>query len=127
RCDSLGSNCADISGATSSTYTLTPSDVGGTVKAVVTGTNVAGNAAASSSASPVVIAQPPVNTTPPTITGTVQDGQTLTGSNGTWTGTPTITYAYQWRRCDTPGTGCADMDGAAHPNYTLTPRDAGAT
>lgn len=40
----------------------------------------------------------PVNTVSPEITGTLEVGQTLTCSTGTWTGTPTITYSYQWKR-----------------------------
>lgn len=38
----------------------------------------------------------PVNTVAPAITGTAQVGQTLTASNGTWTGTPAPTYTKQW-------------------------------
>jgi len=38
----------------------------------------------------------PVNTVLPAITGTAQVGQTLTVSNGTWTGSPSG-YAYQWK------------------------------
>ncbi|NGN44981.1 hypothetical protein G6N74_28395 [Mesorhizobium sp. CGMCC 1.15528] len=38
----------------------------------------------------------PVNTVAPAITGTAQVGQTLTTTNGTWTGVPTVTYTRQW-------------------------------
>lgn len=38
----------------------------------------------------------PVNTVAPAITGTATVGQTLTVTNGTWTGVPTPTYTRQW-------------------------------
>src|SRR5581483_1716875 len=41
-CDSSGGSCADIVSATNSAYTLQPSDLGDTVRVVVTATNGAG-------------------------------------------------------------------------------------
>lgn len=38
----------------------------------------------------------PDNTVLPAITGTAEVGQTLTGSDGTWTGTPTPVLSRQW-------------------------------
>jgi subtilisin family serine protease len=48
RCDTNGNNCAAISGATLSTYTVTNADVGMTLEAAVTATNSAGSATATS-------------------------------------------------------------------------------
>lgn len=42
------------------------------------------------------VAATPVNTAVPTITGTAQEDQTLTGVAGTWTNTPTLTYQWEW-------------------------------
>src|SRR5205807_2508673 len=98
-----------------------------TVRVQVTGTNAGGNATATSAQTATVAAAPPANSTLPTITGTARDGQTLTGSNGTWTGTPTVSYAYQWRRCDSAGNNCSNISGATSSTYTLTPTDIGST
>ena len=53
----------------------------------------------------------PANTTPPSVSGTPRDGETLTAGEGTWTGTDPITYAYQWQRCDGNGLNCAIPPG----------------
>jgi hypothetical protein len=55
----------------------------------------------------------PVNSVLPAITGTVQVGQTLSGSDGTWTNSPTG-YAYQWLSNGTP------IGGATANTFLLT-------
>ena len=59
----------------------------------------------------------PVNVTPPSISGTAQQSQTLTANNGTWTGTAPITYRYQWLRCNRSGNGCSEIGGATERTY----------
>jgi hypothetical protein len=53
-CDSAGANCAAISGATSSSYTLAAGDVDSTVRSVVTAKNAGGSGSAPSSVTAVV-------------------------------------------------------------------------
>ena len=127
RCDNVGANCADIAGATGTTYDLTPADVGARIRVAVRATNVVGNATATSAPTAPVAVATPANTAVPAITGTTTDGHTLTSGPGTWTGTPTISFARQWRRCDAAGLNCADITGATGTTYDLTPADVGST
>ncbi|MGH2945477.1 MAG: LamG-like jellyroll fold domain-containing protein, partial [Solirubrobacteraceae bacterium] len=119
--------CVDIAGATAQSYTLTADDVGSTIRVAVTASNEAGSASASSDATAVVAAAAPTNTASPTISGTPEAEQTLSADPGTWSGTEPIAYAYQWRRCDDAGAGCADIAGATAQSYTLTSADVGST
>jgi hypothetical protein len=127
RCDGSGSVCNDITGATAQTYTLVSGDVGVTIRALVTASNAGGSSSASSAQTAVVQAAPPQNTAAPTIAGPPVEGQTLTADAGTWSGTPPISYAYQWRRCNSSGNACNDITGATAQTHTLVSADVGAT
>ena len=73
---------------------------------------------------PAAFAVAPVLTSPPTITGSPQQGQTLTAQNGTWENSPTA-YQYQWRRCDASGGSCANIRGNAQKTHTVVGADVG--
>jgi hypothetical protein len=68
----------------------------------------------------------PQNTSPPTITGTPQEGQKLTGDVGKWNGKPTDFNDF-WTRCDKTGGSCSNITGAHALTYTLTSADVGNT
>ena len=88
---------------------------------MVTATNLGGSSSETSAPTIPVAVAPPVNTSPPAVTGTPEDGGTLTASPGTWTGTTPIDYSYQWQRCDENGDNCADIPGATGDTYTPGP------
>jgi hypothetical protein len=72
--------------------------------------------------------QVPVNTTPPSISGTPTSGQTLTASPGAWTEEPTE-FRYLWERCN-KGAGTCVRYGEESPEnqgYVVIPEDAGNT
>src|SRR5438552_8444571 len=68
----------------------------------------------------------PVNTAPPTISGTPAVGQTLTASEGSWSNNPT-SFAYQWLRCNGGGNNCVSVANGTQKTYTLVGADAGHT
>ena len=72
----------------------------------------------------IAAGSPPVNTSPPTISGTPQQGRTLTASPGSWTGSPG-SYAYQWQRCDAQGANCAPIALATTSSYAVVEADVG--
>ncbi len=116
-------NGVAISGATSSSYVPVTGDIGHTISVAVTAANSKGSSSpATSAATAAVIAAStiPVNSALPVISGTAQEGQTLTTTNGTWTQAPT-SYAYQWYDSDT---GSA-ISGATSSTYVLQASDVG--
>jgi hypothetical protein len=68
----------------------------------------------------------PVNTAAPTIAGAAQEGQALTASKGSWSGSPT-SYAYAWSQCNASGESCSAIASATAATYTAATTDAGNT
>jgi len=127
RCDASGSACTAVTGATGNAYVLTAGDVGSTIRISVTARHAVGSSAAISAVTTIVAAEgAPASTAPPTISGTVAVGQTLSADPGTWTGSPT-SFAYQWRRCDASGAACTDIVGGTSQTYTVASSDTGFT
>jgi hypothetical protein len=97
--------------------------VGGARTFVGAGSLVAALALLGSIGGAAAAAAPPANTAKPTISGTAAEGQTLTASSGSWSGSTPISLAYRWRRCDKDGNSCSGIGGATGETYTLTAQD----
>lgn len=79
-------------------------------------------------AAPSAIAQyAPANTVAPTISGTAQEGSTLTANPGTWTGDQPIVFTFQWTRCNAGGNNCVAIPSATTQTYTVAAADVGNT
>lgn len=114
-------NNVNISGATSSTYVLVTADYNTNIRCVVTATNPAGIGSANSNSVGPIAGLAPVNTVAPVVSGNASSGQTLSTTNGTWTGAPTPTFAYQWQR------NTSNISGATSATYLVVDADIGST
>ena len=109
-----------IAGATGSSYTLTPADLGARITARVTAT-VAGLTPVTASSDPTARVAPgaaPRATVAPKVTGAARLGKRLTASAGSWS-TSGVKVAYQWLR------GGKAIKGATSRTYTLKKKDVG--
>ncbi len=68
---------------------------------------------------------PPKNTALPTISGTAEQGQTLTGHAGQWSGDQPISYKWRWKRCNAFGQKCANISSATSQAYVVKNVDVG--
>ncbi len=116
----------DIDGATGSTYTLTASEQGQTIRVRVTFTDDRDNAETLTSVATVAVVAAPNReaTGKPAIGGTPQVDQTLTADTSNIAdqdGLNNVSYSYQWMA------GGSDIDGATGSTYTLTASEQGQT
>ena len=125
-----GTSDADIGGATGSTYTLTASEQGQTIRVRVSFTDDAGNETTlTSAATEAVAARPNTSATGrPTISGPARVGETLTVDTSGIAdadGLENATFSYQWVGND--GSADTDITGATDTSYTLVADDVGQT
>src|SRR6185437_7683851 len=111
---SCNGSCTEVQATTSNTYTLHASDVGTTMQVMVVATAgpvdglVSANATATSAQTGVVA---PKATAAPTLTGGIQDGQTLTAHSpdSSWDGATGLTLTYVFAHCDAGGGNCVQV------------------
>ena len=116
----------DIAGASGSTYTLTDSEESKAIKVEVSFTDDAGNDETLTTAATDAVAAASTPNSPatgaPTISGTIQVGETLTADTSGVSdadGLSSVQYEYQWLADD------SDISGATNDTYTLVAADEG--
>jgi hypothetical protein len=129
RCDAAGNACTGIGGETRNSYLMRAEDVGKTLRGVVIAINKYGSTTVTTRQSAVVergSGRAPSNTSAPTISGTPQQGATLTAEAGRWSGDGSISFRYSWQRCDRNGAQCNTLP-ANSTRYVPTGSDVGWT
>ena len=112
-------NTVPIAGATSLTYTVTPDDLGKSLRLFATGTK--GEQEGTVASAPVLgkLGDAPVPTTAPSISGVAKAGNPLSVQPGAW-GLGTLpTFGYQWYRDGRP------ISGGTGSQYVVKLTDAG--
>jgi Subtilase family len=125
RCESSGSPCSPIAGATASEYKLLEADVGKKLKVKEVAKNAGGESEAVESAlTTTVLPAPPANKKAPEIEGTAQQEKTLKAVGDEWTNSPTE-FKYEWLRCESSGANCTAIEGATQQTYEASSADIG--
>lgn len=115
---------APIDGADEDEYTLIAEDAGAEITFAVTATNALGSDTAVSEPVGPVTAEPDADA-PPVISGTAQVGETLSATDGVWTGYPAPTFEYQWQRSEDGTSEWSAISDATDDTYTLVEDDEG--
>jgi len=116
----------EIEPYTGETYVPTAEDVGQWVEVQERATNPGGWEVATSLAQQVATASPPANVSPPTITGAVEQGSTVTANEGSWTNAPSNPH-WQWLRCSAIGQECTNINKGTKQTLNITPKLVGHT
>jgi hypothetical protein len=144
RCNNGRGDCVLIGVPKSEFYTLTAADIGYRIRAWVTVTGqdcgewnsekirhcAPATRDGPSEQTEIVVANPmylPRNATPPSVSGTAEEGETLRADDGRWTGLDPLVILRQWERCDARGGACEAIPTAVEETYTLAARDVGRT
>jgi hypothetical protein len=126
RCNSTGGGCIDVGASTAAptSYTIVAADAGNTLRV-----RLSADMLDPVQSDPTgVVPRAPANTAAPTVSGIPRDGLVLSGTRGTWTGTPPPTFDLQWERCDPSGLPiCTGIPQATSSTYALLPADVGNT
>lgn len=119
--------CTNISGATSTGFTVTSAEVGsylrGQVSVAANAFNLAGSTFSGLTSQ---ISSEPITLSLPAITGLIAVDEVLTATRGTFAAFPLPTFTQQWQVCtSTDITTCAPIDGATALTYTVKESDVG--
>jgi hypothetical protein len=133
----LPSGCSVIPDGLGATLTLTTDDVGRYLRSFVTASSYAGTKTWYS-ATTAQIDRVPTALVAPSISGTAKVGLVLTAARGSWAGSPTSTFAYQWYRCTSSSiavgpygsstqkpANCTLISGATRSTYKAVALDKG--
>ena len=113
-----GATPVPISGATSSSYALTPRDADHRLKVAVTAIKKGYLPVTTESPLTATVVRTSIQGPTPVITGLAKTGATLTAKPGVWT-PAAVTLTYQWYRETTK------ISGATSPTYAPTSADLG--
>ena len=116
-----GASFANIAGATGASYLVTEANETDLIQVVATATNENGVTTSKTSAATSAVLDAAPTVTTPLITGTAQEGQTLTASASSGQSDNPVTY--QWQISTDGGATYSNIAGATGASYLVTEAD----